>query len=199
APFVENLTMGILPKQLWQNVSDDEFSFSDLNTNPVGSGPFEVSSISRNASGIPTSYDLKSFNHYALGEPYLSGFTLHFYQNEDDEVAALKSGEIEAASGISPADAATPKGYTVDTAPLNRVFAVFFNQNQSTVLRDHDVRQALQDAVDRAQLLKVALGGYGTPLAGLVPRSLVDSTTTPGVSTVATTTDLAALAQQELI
>ena len=43
APFVENLTTGILPKQLWQNVSDDEFSFSDLNTNPVGSGPFEVS------------------------------------------------------------------------------------------------------------------------------------------------------------
>ena len=144
--------MGILPKSLWQNVSDDEFSFSDLNTSPVGSGPYQVASIARNASGIPTSYSLTAFKNYALGEPYLSNLTLRFYQNEDNVVAALKSGDIQAASGISPENAGTLKGYTVDTAPLNRVFAVFFNQNQSTVLRDHDVRQALSDAVDRAAL-----------------------------------------------
>ena len=65
APFVENLTIGILPKALWQNVSDDEFAFSDLNTSPVGSGPFEVGSIARNSSGIPSSYTLEAFNHYA--------------------------------------------------------------------------------------------------------------------------------------
>src|SRR5207249_3291203 len=101
APFIENLTLGILPKSLWQNVSSDEFPFSNLNTSPVGSGPYRVADTARTSSGIPSSYTLKSFNNYALGEPYISTFTLHFYQNEDALVEALKGGSVEAASGIS--------------------------------------------------------------------------------------------------
>lgn len=31
-PFIYNLTLGILPKHIWKNVSDDEFSFSQFNT-----------------------------------------------------------------------------------------------------------------------------------------------------------------------
>ena len=202
APFVENLTMGILPKALWQNVSDDEFSFSNLNTQPVGSGPFKVNNISRSASGIPSSYDLGPFNKYTLGAPYISDLTLKFYQNENALVAALKSGDIQAASGISPADVATLSlaGSTITKASLNRVFGVFFNQNQSTVLRDHDVRQALEDAIDRDALLNQVLGGYGTALTGPVPPSLIGataSTSAPAIST--STTDLALAAQQELL
>jgi len=203
APFIENLTMGILPKALWQNVSDDEFSFSNLNTQPVGSGPFEVNTISRSTSGIPTSYDLHPFDKYALGEPYLADLSLKFYQNEADVVAALKSGDIQAASGISPTDVGTlalPNSM-VETAPLNRVFGVFFNQNQSTVLRDHDVRQALEDAVDRTALLNQVLGGYGTAVTGPVPPSLIDGT--PAASSTgsiaSSTTDKAFAAQKELL
>ncbi len=208
APFVENLTMGILPKALWQNVSDDEFSFSTLNTSPVGSGPFTVATISRSASGIPTSYELHPFNAYVLGKPYLSTITLHFYQNESGLVSALKSGEIQSASGISPSDIATLslQNSVVQKAPLNRVFGVFFNQNQSTVLRDHDVRQALEDAVDRNALLSQVLGGYGTALSGPVPPSLIGGLSTSGqtaltpvASSSTQANDLASAAQQELI
>ena len=202
APFVENATLGILPKQLWQNVSDDEFSFSDLNSSPVGSGPFEIGSISRSASGIPTSYDLKPFNNYALGAPYLGDLTMRFYQTENDVVEGLKSGEIQAASGISPDNLAALKGYTVEKAPLNRVFGVFFNQNQSVVLRDHDVRQALEDSIDRQQLLDSALGGYGTPLTGPVPPSLVGSTGSTTLSASSSPASIVAdpaAAQAELI
>jgi ABC-type transport system substrate-binding protein len=103
APFVDNLTLGILPKHLWQNVSDDEFPFSELNTSPVGSGPFKVSSISRTPAGIPSSYDLSAFGEYALGKPYFSYFTLKFYQSEDAVAQALARGDVEAASGLSPA------------------------------------------------------------------------------------------------
>lgn len=202
APFVENLTMGILPKALWQNVTDDEFSFSNLNTQPVGSGPFKVADIARNASGIPASYTLVPFNKYSLGAPYLSTLTLKFYQNETALVAGLKSGDIDAASGISPTDVATlslPQS-VVGKAPLNRVFGVFFNQNQSPVLRDHDVRQALEDAVDRNALLTKVLGGYGTALTGPVPPSLIGGNASTGATnTQASADDLALAAQQSLI
>jgi peptide/nickel transport system substrate-binding protein len=202
APFIENVTMGILPKALWQNVSDDEFSFSNLNTQPIGSGPFKVNTIARSASGIPSSYDLEPFSKYTLGAPYISDLNLRFYQNENALVAALKSGEIQAASGISPADIATLplSDSTVTKASLNRVFGVFFNQNQSTVLRDHDVRQALEDAVDRDALLNQVLGGYGTALTGPVPPSLIDPTASSSAPAIASSTvDLALAAQQELL
>jgi hypothetical protein len=53
--------------------------------------------------------------------------TFHFYQNENDLVSALKSGAVEAASGISPAVLSELKGFTIDQSSLNRVFGVFFN------------------------------------------------------------------------
>ncbi len=199
APFVENLTMGILPKSLWQGVSDEEFSFTDLNTDPVGSGPFKVDNISRSASGIPTSYELKPFTKYALGEPYLQSLTLRFYQNEGSVVEGLKNKDIQSASGISPVNAESLDGYTVAKAPLNRVFGVFFNQNQSVVLRDKDVRKALQDSIDRDALLSQVLGGYGSPLTGPVPPSLIATAAATTSDTAASSTDKALNAQATLI
>ncbi len=172
APFIENLTMGILPKHLWQNVSADEFPFSELNTKPVGSGPYRVSTISRTSSGIPSSYTLVSFGDYALGEPYIGRLTLKFYQSEDALVAALKEGDVEAGSGISPASLAELEGFNINTVPLSRVFGVFFNQNQNAVLQNIAVRKALSAAVDRQALVEKVLGNYGVPITGPIPPSI---------------------------
>jgi peptide/nickel transport system substrate-binding protein len=171
SPFIENLTLGIVPKQLWQGVSDDEFPFSELNASPVGSGPYKISSIARTASGIPSSYSLTAFNRYALGEAYLTHLTLRFYQSETALESALQSGDVDSASGISPANLGT-LGANVLTAPLNRVFGVFFNQNQSEVLRLPEVRQALNNSIDRRALVDQVLGGYGVPITGPVPPAL---------------------------
>jgi peptide/nickel transport system substrate-binding protein len=190
APFIANLDLGILPKHLWQNVTAEEFPFSELNTSPIGSGPFMIAGTSHTSAGIPSSYTLAPFSKYVLGEPYLDGITFHFYQSEDDLVAGLKDGEIEAASGISPASLSVLQGLTIDRSPLNRVFGVFFNQNQSTVLRDATVRDALNNSIDRSALVAQVLGGYGTPLTGPIPPSIA-----PGVADQPT----ASTSQAELI
>jgi peptide/nickel transport system substrate-binding protein len=202
APFIQNLTLGILPKHLWQNVSQEEFPFSDLNTSPVGSGPFMVHNISRTPSGIPSSYELAAFPRYALGSPYLSGLSLHFYQSENALAEALSRGDIEAASGLSPASLADISGKNIERAPLNRVFGVFFNQNQSEVLRDIDIRRALADSVDQERLVEEVLGGYGTPLTGPIPPDiLAPATGTIAGHTLSTTSadELVLAAQDKLI
>lgn len=201
APFVDNLTLGILPKHLWQNVSDDEFPFSELNTSPVGSGPFRVDSISRTPSGIPSSYDLSAFGDYALGKPYFSYMTLKFYQGEDALAGALARGDIEAASGLSPSTIDALQGLNIERAQLNRVFGVFFNQNQSEVLRDIDVRRALNMSIDRNALVSEVLGGYGTPLEGPIPLDILPEaagSSTPLIDPSATTSPPIS-AQQMLI
>lgn len=196
APFISNATLGVLPEHLWKNVSAEEFPFSNLNTEAIGSGPYEIRSVARNASGIPDTYTLSPFKHYALGKPYLSSLVLRFYENEEELVAALVRGDIEAANGITPANLSElPAGISVRRAPLNRVFGIFFNQNQSEVLRNAEVRQALSNAIDRESLVSEVLDGYATPINEPLPPGIAPSET---ISTDLATTSPASAARAYL-
>lgn len=176
APFIENLTMGILPEHLWSDITDDEFAFSSLNAEPVGSGPFHVTDIARGSNGVPSSYTLSSFADYTLGKPYLSEMTIKFYQSEDALTNALQSGAVESASDLSPQNLTNIPNSTVLKSSLNRVYGVFFNQNQSVVLRDKAVRQALTLAIDKPDLVQQVLAGFGTPLDGPLPSDVLPRT-----------------------
>jgi peptide/nickel transport system substrate-binding protein len=161
APFLELMTLGILPSRLWQNIGNSEFPFSALETSPVGSGPFKIASVSRNASGLIQSASLVENPYYALGRPYLSAIQFRFYANAEDLTSALSSGAIESAYGI-PKDGAL-------TAPYARVFGVFFNPSDTPVYARAEVRKALSLAIDRSDIISNVLGGYATPIMGPVP------------------------------
>ena len=55
-PFIQNLTLGILPEHLWQNVDSEAFPFSEFNFNPIGSGPFKIKEIKTDKGGLPLYY-----------------------------------------------------------------------------------------------------------------------------------------------
>jgi peptide/nickel transport system substrate-binding protein len=173
APFIKNATIGILPEHLWAEVSNEEFPFSDLNTSPIGTGPFKVDTVERSPSGIPASYTLAAFRNYALGQPYLKALMMRFYQSEEALMTAFRRGDVEAASGISPAALAGIKSGHIERSTLNRVFGMFFNQNESVVLRDLQVRTALNEAIDREALVESVLQGYGVALEGPVPPGIL--------------------------
>ena len=182
APFTENLTLGILPKHLWQNVNASEFPFSTLNEQPVGAGPYQIDSVAHDASGLPSIYKLSAFADYELGEPYITNITLRCYANEDTMVAALRSGEVMGGGGISPANLARIKGMHIVSISLNRVFGVFFNQNQNAVLRDRAVRAALNAAVDKQALVNSVLSGYAEPLNNPIPPAMLQTNTGAGTA-----------------
>ena len=175
APFIENATMGILPKHIWQSVSAEEFPFSPANTHPVGSGPYRVVSVSTDSTGSATRYELAPFAHYALGEANLSHITFVFYSNETDMVQAFNMRRIDAIAGISPEQLPSLKRTDVSLihTPLPRTFGVFFNQSHAPVLADLSARNALDVAVDKQAIVNSVLSGYGVVLDGPIP---------PGVS-----------------
>ncbi len=172
APFLENATLGILPKHLWKNIDAESFQFNLLNGEPVGAGPYRFARVLQNASRVPTAYTLVPFEKYALGAPYIASITLRFYGSETALLDAFSKGEVESMGGISPlsARALEEKGVRARKIPLPRVFGVFFNQNQSKVLADKAVRQALLKALDKKELVQRVLGGYGTPIDGPIPE-----------------------------
>ena len=171
SPFLENATMGILPKHIWGSADADGFAFSPFNTEAIGSGPYRIEKIRRNASGIPVVYELVPFDDYTLGAPYIAKLTFRFYPNEKELLSALLRGEIESASSLSPEAAGelSEEDLRIERTALPRVFAVFFNQNQAPIFAEKDVRTALTLATDKDALVDSVLGGYGVPIDGPVP------------------------------
>ena len=180
APFLENLTLGILPRHRWGAVTPEEFPLSAQNTEPVGSGPYRIRSVKRDGGGIPVRYELTPFSEFALGRPYLSRLTVRFYGNEDALLEALARGEIESAGGISYGKLADLASRTlIREAPLPRVFAVFMNQNQAPLFAHQEVRRALDRSIDREALVHEVLGGYGSAIGGPIPPGIPGYTTPP--------------------
>ena len=161
APFLELTTLGILPSRLWANVSDEEFPFSTLETNPVGAGPFKIASISRDSSGLIGSVSLAANPDFVLGRPYLDAIRFTFYSRAEDLSSALASGAIESAYDVSRKGALT--------APYARVFGVFWNPNENQVYARAEVRKALSLALDRQSIINTVFSGYATAIMVPVP------------------------------
>lgn len=187
APFLENLTMGILPKNLWQNVPADELPFSPLNTHPVGSGPYEVRDVAFDETGAPTEYLLTSFDDFALTAPNLTRITYRIFTDEEELRAAYEEGDIDAFLSSSPKQLPAEGFDSSNRIPitLSRVFGVFLNQNHAPLLADSSVREALDVAIDKKAIVDEVLGGYGIPLSGPIPPGLlrIEATTTATTTT----------------
>lgn len=171
-PFRENLTLGIMPQHIWNTLSAEAFPFSERNTNPVGSGPYRLSGYNRDNSGLITSYTLTAHED-GRPAPKIKTVRVKFYPNQRQLQEAFLAGDITSTASLGYADVAKlserePALTVVDT-PLPRLFAVFFNQNRSVVLRDEAARNALAAAIDRDALIAATVNGFGTATTLPVP------------------------------
>ena len=171
APFLENTTLGIIPKHIWKNARDEDFTYSKYNFEPIGSGPYKLYEIQRNTSGIPQNYDLVPFEKYPLGSPYIGHLIIKTFSNEKSMIEAYQQGNIQSMYDVSPQVAASVKrgDSKIYTTSLPRVFGIFFNQNEAPVLANKEVRQALQLATDRQAIINNVLGGYGMAITDPIP------------------------------
>lgn len=172
APFLENATMGILPKHIWQNVPNEEFDVTYHNIEPIGSGPYRMGTIVRDdKKGLPSAYDLVAFKRYALGEPYITHLRIAFYGNNQELLLAYRNRVVDQIHTLEPKDAAVleKEGGHILRVPLPRTFAVFFNQNQQPIFADKAVRSALNLALNKERIVSDVLGGYAQPINGPLP------------------------------
>lgn len=195
-PFIENLSVGILPRHIWKDATNEEFPFSQHNSDPIGSGPYKIKRIERNTSGIPELFALEPHTEYHLGTPHISDVRISFYANEDKLVDAFTRGSIDAIAGLDQALLERlpleDTEHTIITSPLPRTFALFFNQNKSAALRDTTAREALNESIDRTELINTVLNGYGNELSSPIPpgfgttytKTMVSSTTESRFDTV---------------
>ena len=178
SPFLSITTVGILPKHIWGAFNTDQFNLSKYNIEPIGSGPYRVSSIDRDSGDIPTAYHVTSWNGYYGAKPYIGTISFIFLADSEKILAAIDQGSIDSAASVSSEAAArlatdTAQAYTVISAPLPRIFGVFFNQSQNPIFADINVRQALNMSVDREAIVNLVLNGYGSPIDGPLPSGMI--------------------------
>jgi len=151
------------PRHIWENITDPQH-YKD--TTFVGTGPFV---FERADSGYVR---LKINTAYYGKVPAVSGFVLKLISNPDSQVLALKNGEVDVVSGISPAVAQSLAGekkisiYAInDTAAYEVAFnTARYPSNISAF------RQAMSHAVDRDTVSSLFGTGRPTSSTFLIPN-----------------------------
>lgn len=177
APFLANLTLGILPKHLWANITPDQFLLTKLNLQPVGSGPYFAKEIDNSAGGSLQSITFESYSNYWQSKPYIDHIKINFYGSYQDALLALHSKEIQG-FGFVPFDQkifVDPKtSLQIQKLPVFEYQALFFNLDKShNILGDPAVRQALAQSTDRGQIVDQVYAGLALPAYGpIMPGQL---------------------------
>lgn len=162
--FLENCTVKIIPFHIWKNVSAENFALSSYNLQPVGSGPYVLSGLNQDNTGFIKSLGLAANNKYYNKVPYISNIYFQFFSTKNDLIKAANQKIID---GFSVADldsneALTEKQinqgwntnekFSVYSFSLPRYFAVFFNTQNSKILADSNITQALNYSVNKQEI-----------------------------------------------
>ena len=160
SPFLENLTVGILPKHLWEGVQPEQAVLHELNTKPVGSGPYRFDGFIQERDGSITEYRLARNPDYYRDGPYIKRIVFAFYASFETLLADWRKGRIDGFNPLSKniEEELNPDKFALFMAETPRVFGVFFNPQKSEALADKNVREAIAAAIPRDSITNYILG-----------------------------------------
>lgn len=143
----------IVPPAYIKRVGDKVFG-----EKPVGTGPFKFQS--RNGDSIK----LVANTSYWGGAPKISNLDFTTILDPSAEMAALQSGEVQIAAGISP-DSAKTLGGGLKLETDHGTELVFLSMNVTKPpFNDHALRVAMNEAVNQQLLVNTVLDKYARPL-----------------------------------
>ena len=165
AIFLENSTLKIIPKHIWENILPQNFPLSVYNLRPIGSGSYQLKNLLQNQEGKIISLTLARNPHYFGQKPFLNQISFRFFDEETELFSAFKNGEIK---GFSLTNLTNLTNWTnwsnfasLYSLSLPRYFAIFFNPGQSKPLAEKEVRMALNYGTNKEDLIDKVLLGKG--------------------------------------
>lgn len=166
----------IVPEHVWSAIDNPSEFANDSNT--VGSGPFQLESYEANRS-----VTLKANPNFWRGSPALDEIQYRYYTNSDAQVQAIRSGEVDMITGLSPEQFTAIQG--ADGVELNNGNGRRFNSisinsgladaagnefgTGSEALKDRNVRQAIRAGIDIETLRQQVMQDYAQPATSFIP------------------------------
>ena len=175
AQFLNNLILPIIPQHLWETVRPINFALSELNLKPIGTGPYKFKKLQKDSSGRIRLYELELNEQYYGQVPFIEKIQFKFYESEDSLIEAFNKGEFDTLSFVSSKNIDKIKfkqHLEIEKIKMPRYFGIFFNQNQSKILSDKNIRLALAHGTNKNDLINNVLNGNGividSPMIGVV-------------------------------
>lgn len=167
-PFLESLSVGILPMHIWKQIPPQSISFTDFNFQPIGLGPYRFKKLIKDKFGTVRSYTLEHNESYHLGTPNIKEITLRFYPTINDAVAGLQKREIEGLNFLPQGLLSEAKlsSMNIHSFQLPQYTALFFNTSASSKVSDKRLRKALALAIDKEKILNEAIDNHGQIIDG---------------------------------
>ncbi len=167
--FLYDLTLGILPAHAWEDVRNTNAYLADVNLKPIGSGPYRVSSFTRDTRGQILKYHLRVNPDYYGMKPHIHEWVFRFYPDREQALYALQTNQVDSLAFVPWGEASQVKNENVQRISLElpQETVAFFNTND-VLLKDEGVRKALALAVDPAELEQLA-NGHATLIDGPFP------------------------------
>jgi peptide/nickel transport system substrate-binding protein len=170
----------VLPKQFWaQYATGDGKALTKVPNAPTSSdplvsgGPFIFFKYLKGQAAV-----FKTNPKWWGSKPHIDGFGVQFFGNDDAEVSALNSNQIDLAMGnpsLPPTDVAPMQKnkMRIHKQPSVSFDDLIINTNAQktahTELLDPKVREAFEYATDRQQIDTRVLLGYASPGASIIP------------------------------
>jgi len=173
--FNPGLAMPILPQHIWQGMSATEIQ-KFTNPHPVGTGPYKFVNWKHGQS-----IEIARNDSWWGQAPAAKKITWILFQNEDVLAQGLRTGAVDFMPKIPPtifaglAGAQNVKTVSMPSFSFHHI-GINVSDNPKSggnpLLKDRTVRLALSYAVDRKQLVDVALAGRGIPGSVILPKGL---------------------------
>lgn len=168
SPFGDLVWLWFVPPHIWGDFDDAELLAYEAYP-PVGTGPYVVSDWQPGEYMI---FDARE--DYYRGELPVDRIIYQIYGNTDAMVSAYLGGEVDLLHYATPVqyfDALSEAESTaIEETPPGDVYYLAFNMfnlddraNKHPAVEDLVVREAIDYAIDREQLVEVALLGHGVP------------------------------------
>lgn len=162
SPFLENIVgIHIASKSYYDAVGESKFS-----TDPVGSGPYKVVEHELGSKIVMQAYD-----GYYEGTAKIKTVTFKVLSDDTTVAIALQTGEIDFAS-ISESNYANLEGLDqilVESVPMSRFGFISLNEDKEP-FNNPKFRQAVSYAIDRDNLIDLAMDGFGTANSNILSQ-----------------------------
>jgi peptide/nickel transport system substrate-binding protein len=168
-PFLDALTIGILPAHLLGNIPPDQIENHPFNRAPIGTGPFAVSQVfDWEQTGL---LRLIPAPQYWQGAVKIDTLDYHFYPDYASLAGAFSTGNVQAVAGLSSEavpDFLVLPGFRLFTSPNRQITQLLFNirDNASPLLKSEVGRKALSAGTNRPLLIDEAVDGQGVVIDG---------------------------------
>lgn len=157
----------ILPAHVYEGT---DWTTNPANQAPVGSGPFKFASY---AAG--SSIDLDANLDYWGEGPYVDKLVFSIIPDSNTALQALLNGEVDVLTTNPPLSQIetlqNTEGIEVIVNPIPSFYYLTMN-NDREFTSNVDVRRGISMAINRQQIVDLALGGYAEPATTFYPTSI---------------------------